>query len=406
MAVGADRVKERRSPAHRSGVDRKDSSKSQVTGGSLRTGHAGVGEWTALLVIYMAADVFLSYPSRVAEETAEAAWMVPLISGAIAILAYVLIHLGMRRYTAEGLLDVVERTLTPVGSIVVGLVGTAYFLIQTALVMREFTETVVATVLPATPALIVTVLFLGILMYYAYKGLEGLTRVAILLSVLLALGLLLLLVLPLTWFHGYLLTPVLGKGVGPIVLYGLTNTSMFAGVFILAVLRPTVRNQRHTLRIGVMSSLLTALIMAAVLVVFVGTFAVAVTGKVPFPMYQLARLIYVGRFVQRVESLFVFIWTAAAIIKMGMGLWLSAYLYARAFRMPVFRPLIMPMGMIIFIVSFLPPDFITVVQLSGQLLERFGWAVTIVMPLGVLGAARIVERVRTHRKAREGVQAR
>ncbi|MCY0875251.1 MAG: endospore germination permease [Firmicutes bacterium] len=393
MAISARGEKVKRRMRTDSGVKMSEVS-GRNTGGGIRTGHAGVAEWTVLLTIYMATDVFLSYPSRVAQEAAEAAWMVPLISGAIAALAYVAIHWMMKGHPTESLLDIVERALTPVGSIVVGLIGFAYFVLQTALVMREFTETVVATVLPETPAAVVTILFLMIVMYYAYKGLEGMTRVAILISAFLVIGFGLLLILPLTWFHSYLLTPILGKGLGAVALNGLTNTSMFAGVFILAVMRSSVRNQRHTLRIGLISTLASALIMSVVLLLFVGTFAVAVTGKVPFPMYQLARLIYVGRFVQRVESLYVFIWTAAAIMKMGLGLWIAAYLYARAFHMPTMRPLILPMGMMLFVLSFLPPDFTTVIQLSGELLERFGWAVTIALPVIALLVATIVASIR------------
>jgi len=381
---------------------RKGSSQASTTpapgnGGGIRTGHAGVAEWTALLTIYTTTDVFLSYPSRVAGQTAEAAWMVPLLSGLIAAMVFWFIQWLLSRFQNEGLLDVLDRTTSSVVSMVVALIGFVFFMGQSALVMREFTETVVTTVLPATPATVVTLLFLGVIIYYAYKGLEGLTRVAIVLSVILAAGTALLLVLPLTWFNPRLLSPVFGNGVGSILFYGFTNTSMFMPVFVLTVLRTTVRNQQHILRIGMISSIMPAAIMSLVLIVFIGIFASSVTGQVPFPMYQLARLIYVGRFVQRLESLFVFLWTAAAVIKMGLGLWLSAYLYARAFRMPLYRPLTIPLGLILFVLCFIPPDFTTVVLLNGNILERWGWIVTIALPVLAALLAVVADKLKKRR---------
>lgn len=369
-------------------------STAEGNGNDIRTGHAGVAEWTALLTIYTSTDVFLSYPSRVAEQTAEGAWMVPLLSAMIAASVFWVVQLCMLRFSQTGLITVLWERVSPVAGMVVALAGATFFLVQTALVMREFTETVVTTVLPSTPAAVVTILFLVVVMNYAYKGIEGMTRVAILLSVVMLGGLALLLILPLTWFDPSLLSPVMGKGVGPIVLSALTNTSMFIPPFVLSILQPSVRNQKHVLRIGLVSSLLTGAIISVVLIVFIGTFAVAVTGKIPFPMYQLARLIYVGRFVQRLESLFVFLWSAAAVIKMGLGLWLTAYLYARAFKMPLYRPLVVPFGLILFVVSFLPPDFTTVMNLSGQVLERYGWIVTMALPLLAALIAVVVDWLR------------
>jgi len=370
-------------------------SSAEGTDGGIRTGHAGVAEWTALLTIYTSTDVFLSYPSRIAEQTAEAAWMVPLLSAIIAASVFWLVQLCMLRFSQTGLITVLWERVSPIAGMTVALAGAAFFLVQTALVMREFTETVVTTVLPSTPAAVVTILFLLVVMNYAYKGIEGMTRVAILLSVVMLGGLALLLILPLTWFDASLLSPIMGKGVGSIVLSALTNTSMFIPPFVLSILQPSVRNQKHVLQIGLVSSLLTGAIISLVLVVFIGTFAVAVTGKIPFPMYQLSRLIYVGRFVQRLESLFVFLWTAAAVIKMGLGLWLTAYLYARAFKMPFYRPLVVPFGLLMFIVSFLPPDFTTVMNLSGEVLERYGWVVTMALPLLAASIAVVVDWLRS-----------
>ena len=366
----------------------------------LRTGRVGVAELTALLTIYTATDVFLSYPARVAAETATSAWMIPLVSGTIVLAAFLIMHACMRGFPDHDILQLADRFLTPYVAVPLALLLVAFLFFQTALTMREFTETVVTTVLPTTPAVLVALTFLLVALYYAHKGLEGLTRVAILLAAVFAVGIAALLLLPMTWFDSRLLLPLAGRGVASTLYYGAVNSSMFLNVLMLAVTYKSVRNQEHFLRAGTVSIIVTAVLMSLVVVVYLGTFGSAPTGRTPFPLYQLARLIYVGRFIQRLEAVFVFLWVAAAVLKMGCGLWFTAYLYAAAFRMPVYRPLLYAIALSLFIISFLPPDLVTVQTLSARYVERFGWIVTVAVPVAIVAAAYSIDRVKQARAKR------
>lgn len=368
--------------------------------GRLDTGKVGVGELTALLTIYTTTDIFFSYPARVAREGQTAAWMIPLVSGLLVVSAFLVIHLLMRRLPEHNLLELAERKLGRAVMLALLFVFTLFFLLQTAFTLREVTETVVTTVLPATPAVVVALLVLVVSLYFAYQGLEGLTRVSAILWGVFAIGLIALLALAAPWFDSRLLLPIAGRGWSAIVLYGALNTSMFPVVLMLSVLYGSVRNQRHFLRAGLVSAGVSAIVMSLVVLVFIGTFSSAVTGTVPFPMYQIARLIYVGRFVQRLESIFIFLWTSAALVKLGLALWFSGYLYATAFRMPVYRPLLFALAVIVFILGFLPPNLHSVQQLDANYLERFGWIATIALPL-VLACTTVLRwRAGTARDAR------
>ncbi len=348
---------------------------------SIAIGRVGIIELTALLTIYTATDVFLSFPSRVASEGQSMAWAIPLISGVIDLLSFFIVHICFKRFPGENILQVLTRTMGRFITILAALVFILFFLTQTALVMREFTETVVTTVLPATPTGVVTLAFLVVVVYYAHKGLEGLTRTAMIFSYVFLIGLALLLILPLPWFNASLLLPFWGRGLTSTLWFGMINTSLFCNVLILSIMYPAIRNRNKFVYIGVVSIILAALIFSVVVLVFLGIFTVAPMGKIPFPLYQLARVIYVGRFVQRMESIFIFLWVAAAVIKMGFGLWLAAYLYAQAFDMPVYRPLLAPFSLLLYVLSFLPPDFPTVLAISAQIFEPYGWTVSVALPV-------------------------
>ncbi|PWI58098.1 GerAB/ArcD/ProY family transporter [Sulfoacidibacillus thermotolerans] len=366
----------------------------------IETGRVGVIELTALLTIYTATDVFLSFPSRVAYEGQSMAWAIPLVSGVIVLAAFFIVHFCFTRFPGENILQVLTRLFGRVVTLPIALIFTVFFIAQTALVMREFTETVVTTVLPSTPTALIALSFLVVVVYYAHKGLEGLTRTAMIFSYIFVIGLGLLLLLPLSWFDSSLLLPLWGRGVKATLWFGTMNTSLFCNVLILSFMYPSIRNRNQFVYIGAVSILAAALIFSVVLVVFIGTFAVAPLGRVPFPLYQLARVIYVGRFIQRLESIFVFLWVAAAIIKMGFGLWLSAYLYAYAFHMPVYRPLLFPFALLLYVLSFLPPDFPTVLALSAHVFEPYGWTVSVAFPVFLALLAAFIDYLKHRRRPR------
>lgn len=353
----------------------------------IHTGRVGVVELTALMTVYSSTEIFLSMPSRIAVEGAGFAWAIPLVSGMLVTIAFLIVHFCLKRFPGENLLQVISRLFGRFTALPIALVFALLLLTQTALVTREFTETVVTTVLPATPSAVIAFTFLLVAFYYAYKGLEGLSRTALLFSYFCLVGIALLLILPLSWFDVRLLLPIWGHGIGNTLWFGAINSSLFFNVLFLSILYPTLRNRDHFLYVGVISTIVTAVIFSIVLVVFLGTFAPAVSGKVPFPMYQLARVIYVGRFVQRLEAIFVFLWTAAAVIKMGFGLWMVAYLYALGFGMPLYRPLLAPVTLQLYVLSFLPPDFPAVLALSASVFEPYGWLVGVALPVLLAVAA-------------------
>lgn len=362
------------------------------------SGEVGAIGLTILLAVYTATDVFLSYPGRVAEQAKTSGWMVPLVAGVIALFAWIVIAWAMRSAGKEPLLSWMAGRIGPVAHVAAAIFF-VYLLVETALVMREFTETVVSTVLPATPAEIVALLFAIVVVYFARQDLEGLVRVAIFFGALLLLGLVLLCVLPLNWFDGRLLLPLWGEGVSPTLQTGILATSMFATVPLLAIVGSRLQRAEALPWVGIVAICSSAVLISIVLAVFIGVFVGATEGRIPFPMYQVARLIYVGRFVQRLESLFVFVWTSAAVLKMGLALWTASYLYAWLFRMPVVRPIVAPLAALVFVLSFVPRDFTTLLYLSGSVVERYGGIVTIALPVCFIGAAGVLQLRRRRRRA-------
>ncbi len=348
---------------------------------SFRIGRLGVPELTSLLIIYSVSDVFLSYPSRIVTEGATSGWMIPLLAGVIVLVVWLVIDRILKKTKTTNVIESLATWVPfPLISVVL-LILSIFILLQTSLILREFTEAVIATVLPNTPPPIVALTFLLVVIYFSTKGVEVISRAALMFMYSFIAGMVLLLVLPLSWFHTVQLLPIWGNGIKNIAAYGMINTSTFYQILILLFLSPALRKESLRTKVGIYSIIVSAVLVSAFVIVLLGTFTMPVTEKMTYPIYQLSRIIYVSRFIQRLEAIFVFIWTSAAVIKMGLGLWFTAYLFAYAQKIPVYRPLIFIFALILYMLTFLPPDLPTVLSLAGSIYETYGGLITILLPV-------------------------
>lgn len=349
---------------------------------SSRNVRVGTKELVAMLTLFVSTDVFLSYPSLTMQLGLEAGWMISILSGIVALVIFLIVNTALRRsYPGHDLIDVARLTMgQAVGFIVAFIIG-IYFLLVTAAVMREFTEHVVATVLPNTPILILGGLFTIVVCYIAQCGLEGICRTAyfILPVLLIAMGALCLATI--NWWTPAWLLPLWGRGAGSILRGTLLYSSVFENVLLVCLIYPHAHEPKKLMQVGVWSIILTDVILTTFIVTFNMVFPAIEGQNISFPLYELARMIYIGRFMQRLESIFIFLWVAVAVIRISMTLWAAAYSLGRAFKWPSYRPGVPALGLAAFSLSLIPSSQLEVISWTRSYLLAWGNLVVFGLPL-------------------------
>lgn len=345
----------------------------------------GSREMVAVMTLYVVTNVFLSYPEAIARSGLEAAWMEPILSGVLALILFMVVQGLIDRYfPGMDFVEITKRSFGSATAVAVALICAIYLLASTASVMRQFEENVVTTVLPMTPLLVVGVLFIVVVWYLAYCGLEGIARVSVILLPILVLGLVAVCLMTANWWRPALLLPFWGSGVLSVAGGALRYVSIFTNVLLLCIIYPHAQNQGAFRSVGVISILLSAALLGAFSAVFHMVFAPTQAVHMSFHLYQLARMIYLGRFFQRMESVFVFLWVASAVIRMAFTLWAAAYLTASAFAWPVFRPLLPALAVISFSVSMLPTNILSAIAWEQDYLLAWGWIIVMALPFAVV----------------------
>jgi hypothetical protein len=181
----------------------------------------------------------------------------------------------------------------------------------------------------------------------------------------------------------------LGKGVNVIFLKGASSVSIYSAIIALFLFTPFLKTYKNFKSVGITSILLAGVFLVWSALVYAVIFPYPVSKEKFLPVYELARLFFLGRFFQRVESIFVFIWASSAMLYISTGFYQILYVFQKMFKLEYFRPLIIPFAILIFNLSLLPESVIAAFKLESDIIRNYAWIVSFAVPFIVVVIASI-----------------
>lgn len=352
----------------------------------IKEGKFGLSEAVILLVLSNIARIFLPYPRFLAELGGPAAWMTPIGGLAVALAGVYLMTLVLNKSPDKTIIEITEEALGPVAGIAVNIVVVSFFISVSMLFTREFSEALIVSALPNTPISAITLIYLSVGILGSYLGIEAMARAARLTSPYIFGGIVILLISLSPQWNFNNLFPFFGTG--PVQVFGLGafSTAALTEIILAAVLVQAMGGPGKFGKIGYRSMLLAFLLLSGLLAATVLTIGRDYTMESTLPFYSVTRNIFLGRFFQRVEAVFVIIWSIIGGLKIALTLYGASVSLARTLKLPDYRPLIWPFGLVIFILSLLPPDMPTAVKLDSDFLRPFSLIPNYLLPLLIIAA--------------------
>jgi spore germination protein (amino acid permease) len=253
-----------------------------------------------------------------------------------------------------------------------------------ALFTREFSEEMTTVGLTSTPISIITIGYLAVCLVGAYLGLETLARAASVTYPFVAIGIIVLLIALYPIWEYSNIFPLIGSSLYDIFVVGTFKTAAVSEIILAGVIVRSFGDYKQIVRVGYSASFASFLLLIMMLLVMILTHSWRIAGEVAFPFYRLAKIIYLSIFFQRVESIFIIIWSFIAILKIAITLYAAAFTLAESLKLPDHRPLLWPLAMILFILSFLPNDMPTTIYLDSTFLRPGALIPNYIIPILLL----------------------
>lgn len=340
----------------------------------------GYSEAVAIVMVYIGAKVFLGYPRYLVEMGLNAAWMIVVIGACVSLALWLFIMSLLERFPGKSILQISVIVMGPVLGTILNLIVLIYLIGSTSNLLRIFSDCVIITALPEAPISSLVILFGGIMLLASYMGLEALSRNAYIALPFIMVGVALVLFSLYPFWDAKNLFPLLGPGPLKVGFFGLLNCSSFGEVMILGILAPYLNFDQKMLRnIGIFSITIVGFYFLAIILVYLMVMPVPSGLENLAPFYQLSRSIFLGRYYQRVESVFILFWTYTAFLRLALGLLLVALSVKDIFKLPYYRPLLPALIVIFYSLALTPESMIAATTIEKERVF-IGGVITFIFP--------------------------
>ncbi len=357
------------------------------------------GRWEAvtLLINLICTKVFLYYSRMTVEDAGTAGWLSSIVSSLTALTMFSILIWLYKRFGDKDILDIAQIGGGTVLKMLVGAVITVSLFYMTVIVIREFSEEMKLVSLPISPLSYIMLFFIAGIVAASYFGLEAILRYHAIIIPVIIIGYLIILFGLIPKMDVSNLLPVLGTGADDIIKKGFLRSSIFGELIVLFLLPPFLGSYTKVKSVGYITIALCAFFLIAGSFVYILSIPYPSALEQILPVYNMARMISFGRFFQRIESIFVFIWAMAALLYLTATFYFMVYTFAKTSGLRYTRPLILPFAVIVFGAAFLPENLITVIKLETNYIDNLAWLITFVFTVLIVVVASLRKSSRKKR---------
>lgn len=337
---------------------------------SYQPGRMGIAEGMSLVFIMLVPRIFLTAPANDIATAATAGWWVTIVAALPSVLT-IIAWIYILQQIPGDFFSVAEKLLGRAGAWLVTIVFIVFFLLNAALMLRQFAENTLLTALPRIEFSFIVGWYAFVAALGALFGLEALARSTYLLLPISVFSLLLVLLLLVPNYDTYNLAPWQGYGLLPSLKRGMQQAGNNLGALILVMVAPAMQNIRTFKWASIFGIIGSIFVKALSGMVFIMVFGVAAASEKTLPFFEMARLVYLSRYFQRIESFFIILWVIAGLLGIAISLYMGSYLITRLLKLPALQPLIPLSAYLITQLAMMPPDIATTIRLDELVIVNF-----------------------------------
>lgn len=346
----------------------------------LREGKFGIQEAVSLVAIAVCKKTLLTAPSYILKSLGTSGWYMTIISCIMAGIAFSLIYLLLKRFPGKNIVEIYDIVLGRGFGLVFSFLLMVSFLAGSGLYAREFSDVMKVFIFPVTRSGVLIGAEVALAAILSFIGLEAIARVAKLVGYFALFSLLLLMVLSFNHFRLGYFFPILGYGIDKTLTTGVMRSTAYAEVVILAVFAGSLQGAENIKKAGTASLIISGIILSLVQLIAVLVFSYTGVDEIVSPMYVLTRLIKFGGFFQRLDPLFLLLFVTVSIISVSVLLYTAVSIYCKMLRLQDARPVILPVGILVFTLAMAPKDLTTLVEVYVPFLRTYGNITFYILP--------------------------
>ncbi|MFC7371072.1 endospore germination permease [Fictibacillus iocasae] len=319
----------------------------------LEKGRISIRQFTILVALYTIGTAILIIPSILAAKAHQDAWLSGILGLACGLLMIYFYWKLSERFQYRNFVEILELCFGKViGRTAAFLFFICYVLLLSTFVLRDIGDFMLTVMMVETPIEAIHIIFLTIVLYGVWLGLEVFTRTMELFLPFIVLLLITLFITLLPQIEFANILPVLENGIRPVLSSSFSFVVFpFLEMIVFLMIIPSVNTPEKTKK-----AFLLGTAIGGGLLVLLSALSILVLGSIEtarsiYPTYDLTKTINIREFFQRVEALMALIWFITVFVKLVLLLYASCLAIAQVFQLQEYRILILPVGLLLYVLS-------------------------------------------------------
>ncbi|NQX60054.1 GerAB/ArcD/ProY family transporter [Paenibacillus qinlingensis] len=304
-------------------------------------------QFMVLVIFYTMGSAIVLMPGVISHGADQDAWIAALI-GMIAGIVPIWIYLSLGgRFPGLTIVEYNELLLGKWLGKTVSLLFLAFYLLFSAILLREIGDFVSTQTLTETPIMVIHAMFMIMIVTAARLGIETLGRAG---EVMFPFVMVLLLI-----FFGFLLPEIKVQNIQPIMATEakpiiesaiLFVVDPFLELSVFLMIFPYVKTKKWK-KSFIWGALIGSVVLTSMILFSILVLGAYITVIQLYPSYALARYIRFGGFIQRIEEVVSGIWYISMFFKLTLTFCASTLLIKQTFQLRESKFLVFPLAVVI-----------------------------------------------------------
>jgi len=278
-------------------------------------------------------------------------WISELLSIPVHLLLSFPIYLLWKRFPNQSVIEYSQGILGKAG-ILIGLLYVLYFLHTLSVFLYQWSAFLTTAIMPETPVTFILIFLMPFCAYAVLKGIEVISRLAEFFAPLVFIGIIIIFLLLTKDMDIKVFTPFMEQSFSSILVGAFVLSLRTSELLVLAMLLPYLKAKKEKVRLVFSSAYsIMAFLWIIATITVLATLGLDLTPTLQFAYFSAIRLVNVGNFIERIESIHLAVWVLSGFLRVALYYYVIVIGLCQALSLKVYKPLVIPILTIILPVS-------------------------------------------------------
>ena len=335
----------------------------------MSTEKIGYVEAIALITIVMINKIILNTPKDIIANTGPSSWLNVIYISIISIIVVCLISCIFRKFPGHDILDIGNFVGGKTLKIILGISYIVLLIMLTTCIIKNLSETLRIIYFRTSPILFITLFFICSSIICNRFSIKVIAKANLIIAPVIFLSIIIILASSIKNFMPQRIFPILGYGIDKTFLSGLTNIFSFSGMLYLLFLPPLLDKPGKLKRLSIVSIIISSIYLFLSVTCLLLSLSFTLNSDESFSLYVLTRNLEYGRFIQRVDAVFILVWIISIVSYINIPTSLCIYIFKKLTNISDTNSFNYTLNLFILAVSLIPIEYAIFTNIFGKIVQ-------------------------------------